>query len=97
MSSLSEGDIQLMVQGNAICDWIRYMAERLQVGADIDIGQWALLDALTEWPAIRHTARSRALSGALVAARAGDDLPLRRLAERCERPPMRRRDQLPTE
>jgi hypothetical protein len=82
MSSV-EGDIQLIVQLNAICDWIRHAVERRLIGDDIQPGLWEVLAALPAWPAIRRSVWSRALADAVVAARAGDPVPLQREVERC--------------
>lgn len=84
MSSLSEGDIQLMVQANAMCDWLIY-ALRCAQADEIPPVARIVLSHLRSWPALRGGRREHELEAAVKAVESADLTGLRALAERCQR------------
>ncbi len=85
MSSLSEGDIQLMVQANAMCDWLTYAlrcAEKGQLPSVVRV----VLGDLPRWPAMRGSRYEQAVPEAVEAMDAGDFAKLRGLVTRCRGP-----------
>jgi len=82
MTSLVESDIQLMVQLNAMSDWLHYTVETAASGQLItDIQD--VLAYLPQWPAVRQLPWSDGLAAAIVASRSGDIGPLRALLRYC--------------
>ncbi len=86
MSSLSEGDIQLLVQANAMCDWLHHALERAE-GGEVPPVVGIVLRHLPHWPAMRGGRMARDLQAAVDATEAGDLSLLRELGERCRRRP----------
>ncbi len=85
MTSLSEGDIQLMVQANAMCDWLSHALECAERGEVPSVVRVVLGD-VPRWPALRGSRYERDVPAALAAVVSGDPAPLRVLVTRC-RPP----------
>ena len=84
MSSLSEGDIQLIVQANAMCDWIVYALQCADAG-EIPPVAHTVLSQLARWPALRGRRFEHELEAAVKGLEASDLTGLRALVERCQR------------
>lgn len=82
MSSLSEGDIQLMVQANAMCDWLSYALDCAEKGELPYVGCIVLGD-LPRWPAMRGGWYEQSVPEAVEAIESGDLARLRELVMRC--------------
>ncbi len=85
MSSLSEGDIQLMVQANAMCDWIINTLKCAEAGQIPSVAH-TVLSELPRWPAIRGGRSQHELEAAVKGLEASDLTGLRVLAERWQLP-----------
>ena len=85
MSALSEGDIQLMVQANAMCDWLFRALACAEAGELPPVVRIVLGD-VPRWPAMRGSRYERDVPAAVEAVGHGDLARLRDLVARC-RPP----------
>jgi hypothetical protein len=85
MSTLAEADIQLMVQLNAMCDWLRYAVESAELGQLAPATRTILAD-LPRWPAVRRLPWHPDLAEAAASIESGDIGPLRALLRHCRRP-----------
>jgi len=83
--SLAEGDIELLVQSNAMCDWLQYAADQASAG-QVETEVKAVLRGLPAWPAIRSLPFNQQLGEAVEAVQANEYAPLRALLKVCEPP-----------
>jgi hypothetical protein len=85
--ALTRGDVQLLVQANAMCDWIEYALETAQIG-QLSSSTRTVLQSIPAWPAMRTLPFHHQLSEAIAAVVSREDLaPLRALREQACVPP----------
>jgi len=78
---LSEGDVHLLVQVNAMCDWLEHASAEALSDSDR-----AILADLPHWPMARTLTFNPELADGIAALLAGDTGPVERLLGYCRRP-----------
>lgn len=82
----TEGDVQSLVQTNAMCDWLEHAIQETASSGGVTPATRAVVAHLPHWSMIRGKPFGSELMKAVSAWQAGDAAPLSRFLRFCKRP-----------